>query len=68
MRRALCLARWLPTIVALSAAGPVTMVSELMAHRRDELVARIRSEIEKQRAATAAAAAAQAEQQDQEAA
>jgi hypothetical protein len=59
--------RW--DIFLIAVAGYVSVVSlvRLMAQRRDELVAKIRAEIAKQRAA-AAAKAANEDEQDQEAA
>jgi hypothetical protein len=59
--------RW--DMVLVCVAGYVSVVSlvRLMAQRRDELIAKIRAEIAKQRAAAAAKAASE-DEQDQEAA
>jgi hypothetical protein len=60
--------RWDVLIVVVAAYVSVVSLVRLMAHRRDELVAKIRDEIAKQQAAAAAAKAANEEDAEQEAA
>jgi hypothetical protein len=60
--------RWDVLIVVVAAYISVVSLVRLMAHRRDELVVKIRDEIAKQQAAAAAAKAANEEDAEQEAA